>query len=221
VSAGPASQPHPAPNGFVLQKPQRRRGFFVSSAPWCAMPRSIVRCARGTAGKPARSNAHATDMYEYLSGDNARRKRRLRSSAGATRISSSGWASAANPPRPSARRGSQGGAARGDTFASANSARWRQPAAHAPSRAKLRGRGAGIRRARPRQEGLSRRRDHGAGHAEAKLVQICRVRQERLRRYGENRRPGELRRTVVLRRDLAGRAQYPQCRCTRERQRIR
>jgi hypothetical protein len=131
------------------------------------------------------------------------------------------WHRQPAPTRSSPRRGSQGGAAWGGTIASANPARWRQPAAHAPSRAKLRGRGTGIRRARPRQEGLSCRRDHGAGHAEAELAQICRVRQERLRRHGENRRSGELCRTVVLRRDIAGRAQYPQCRCTGERQRLR
>ena len=59
--------------------------------------------------------------------------------------------------------------------------------------------------------------DETAGHAEAKLVQIRRDRQDRMHRYGDNRGPGQLCRAVVLRRDLAGRPQHPQCRCARER----
>ena len=69
------------------------------------------------------------------------------------------------------------------------------------------------------KESLPRRRDHGAGYAEAELVQILRRRQEPMRRHGENRRPGELCRAGVLPGGHAGRPQHPECRSAGERQR--
>jgi hypothetical protein len=69
--------------------PARLTIQFRILRPFCPYPNSLAGSYRGHAGhtgharwKPARSDAHANDMYQYLSGDHARRKRRLSSSAG-------------------------------------------------------------------------------------------------------------------------------------------
>jgi hypothetical protein len=74
-------------------------------------------------------------------------------------------------------------------------------AARFAGRAELRGRWPRSSCAGPKQGVVSCRRDRGAEHTQAELVQVRRQRQNSVHRDGVHGRPSELRRAIVLSRD--------------------